>query len=407
MGAMNQIDEEVVLEHMGRVAALWRERGTVVRSRVHDLVDLVALDGEMRAHLDGMEAAGEAGWELAEQRVTWWEPANVYVKLMMAGLRGDRDRLEQAVSMYLHEDSLWSALVSALGWLPAPDVAPLIDDWMEYHGARWRALALALCVAHRRDPQRAVDRGLLDDDEVVQRQGVRACGVFGCRALAGTLRALAIDVPTLRFFVARALGALGEPDAADLLWDHALTGDDHEEEASALAMRQVSVHCALSWLESANHEPTLRRVVLVGTAATGSPVCVPRLLDALEDPDVAALAGFGLQVITGLDLHAADLTSTPRSDRDPELAYPDAEGVRRWWYTHRRRFEPRARYLLGRPVDAGALHYGLLRGPQVIRLGAAYELHRLRNDYHRPFEVDAPGWRQQRWLGTRSTRRAR
>ncbi|MEX1361524.1 MAG: hypothetical protein AB1Z98_00235 [Nannocystaceae bacterium] len=398
MVALSRIREDVVFEHIASLAGLWCDRCSVVRSRTHDLVDLIRLDAKLRSHLDGLEAAGTVGWELALEAALWREPGNAFVLLAVAGLRGDRDQLESTVARFVYEDRLWPALVSALAWLPSPLVAPMIDDWLEYDGPRWRALGLASSVARRRDPRGAVGRGLLDHSLDVVRHAVRACEVFGCRTMIPTLRAL-VDRAGLELVVTRALTVLGDLDGPARLWAFARRGLEHAEDAAELAMRYVSVATASPWLHHAAGDPALRRVVLVGAAATGSPACVRWLLDAVHDPEVAALAGFGLYAMLGLDLDASGLALEPESSNDLELPYPDGEGVEQWWQQHAKRFDHGRRYLLGRPLDTGVLREALLRAPQRLRWLAAHDLHRLRIRHSVPFEVDAPGWRQQRWLG--------
>ncbi|MEX1368234.1 MAG: hypothetical protein AB1Z98_34205 [Nannocystaceae bacterium] len=395
---MSCAGEDIVDEHLECVASHWRERTVVVRSRIHDLVDLLRLDDQLRANLDGVVAAGELGWELACHRAGSREPGRVFGMVAVAGLRGDRDGLEAAVAPMLQDDAQWPPMISALGWLPGPVVSPIIDDWLEYDGPRWRALGLAASVAQRRDPRGAVDRGLLDHDPYVLRHAVRAAEVFGRRTLIETLRTLR-GGRGLRFVVARALLVLGDDDGAANLWSYALERKARAEPAAELAIRHVPLAAARRWIDAAARISAFDRLVVVGAAATGSPCMVPRLLAALHAPAVAALAGYGLQVMLGLDLDATGLAIEPLSTDDAELPYPDAAGVERWWHEHRARFNGDHRYLQGRRLRPSTLREALLEGPQHVRRVAAHDLYRLRVGHGLPFEVDAPAWRQRRWLG--------
>ena len=400
MVSLSHLREELALEHMAHVSALWRRRASMVRSRAQGLKELLRLDEKLRTHIDGMAAAGSVGWGAATRTPRITECGDVFTTLILAGLRGDRERLEETVSGYIGRGSVRPAVISALAWLGSELVMPMVEDWLGYHLPAWRGAALAVCVARRSDPGSAIDRGLLDGDCDVRRQAVRACEVFGCRAMMPTLAALASGgSDELRFAVARALHVLGDPAGPERLWHYALIGTTNREEAAELATRNTPMPMVRSWFDDASLDPALRRVVVVGAAATGDLECVPRLLEALHDSDVAALAGYGLQVIVGLDVEANGLSIARRPSRDPELPYPDAERVHRWWHTNRRHFEGGPRFLLGRPLGRRALQEALCDGPQRVRLLAAFDLHRIRDGYSVPFEIDAPSWRQLRWLG--------
>lgn len=398
MGIVSCVGEDIVLEHLEWVASGWLERSMVVRSRIHDLVDLLRIDERLRANLDGIAAAGELGWELAYHRARSREAGRVFGVVAVAGFRSDRDGLEAAVAPMLHDDSQWPPMISALGWLPGPIISPIIDDWLEYDGPRWRALGLAASVAQRRDPRGAVDRGLLDHDPYVLRHAVRAAEVFGRRTLIPTLRTLRGE-PELRFVVARALLVLGDDDGAANLWSYALEQNEHAESAAELAIRRVPLTTARRWVDTAARISAFDRLVIVGATATASPCMVPRLLAALHAPAVAALAGYGLQVMLGLDLDATGLAIEPLSDDDVELPYPDTAGVERWWHEHRARFHREHRYIRGRRLGPSALREALLDAPQHVRRLAAHDLYWFRMGHGLPFEPDAPAWRQQRWLG--------
>ena len=173
-----------------------------------------------------------------------------------------------------------------------------------------------------------------------------------------------------------------------------MTGAARSEDAAELAVRQVPTTIACALLEQANRDPASRRVTLVGAAAVGSPACVPLMLDALDEPDLAPLARFGLRVVLGLGVDHTDLPA------ELGLEHPTSDSVRQWWHEHRTRFDPRARYLLGHPMGLGALRTALRLGPQAVRSWVAHDLSRLHGAPHVPFEVDAPAWRQQRLLET-------
>lgn len=397
MGVVAQQDDDIVIEHARRASMLWNRRHESVRSRLDSLGDRVRLDDELRAHLDGLFAAGDQGWVLAGMTHPSSDAGRMFTLVVLAGLHKDRDYVEDLIAR-CDLETLGPAIISALGWLRPRLVRSLLSDWLDYDRPQWRLLSLAGHVAHRIDPRAAIDRGLLDDDPGVRRQAIRACGVFGRRALAPMLRALHDDASEdAGFVVARSLLQLGELDGPERLWEHALDGGDLGEHAAELAVRVVPVPLADRWLRNAACSPALGRVVVVAAARTGSPTCVPYLLDALEDPERAALAGYGLKTMLGLDIEGEGLETEPQSDNDLDLPYPDVEGVQAWWEDTRPIFERGSRWFLGRPGLRGARR-ALRRGSQRLRALAAHDLHLGCDGQAVPFEVDAPAWRQQRRL---------
>ncbi len=390
---------DLVLEHVDRAASLWKARSVIVRSRVHGLWDLATLDHRIRAHLHGAVVAGPGCWTVDRWPVSR-RPQMAFVAMAVAGLMGDRDRIEDVVQHY-DDPAAEPALISGLGWLPWERVAPLLEDWLGYHAPRWRALALAAAVAHRRDPRAAIDRGLLDGDRRVQRHAIRACGVFGRRSLVPTLVALASEPnDDVRCQVATALVRLGQDFARILLWEAALRlGSEASLEAAEHAVRQLPVETARRWIDNTSGDPRLRRHVLVAAAATGSPRCVHHLLAGLDDPKTAALATYGLATVFGLNPYAVEAGTPVEEQSETELPEPDAATVRQWWDESKSRFDPHLRWQGGQPRSAVVFRELLLRGVQHERRLAAYDLFEGRAASALPFEVDAPGWCQLSRLG--------
>src|SRR5690606_11822073 len=220
---------------------------------------------------------------------------------------GNRSRIEKVVASCDRPEQ-FPGLVSALGWLPFEVARPLLDDWTEYDGPRWRALALAGYVAHRHDPRRVVDKGLIHGDVDLRHQAVRAAGFLNRRELAPVLASMSADqAPGARFIVARALHQLRSPGAAEALFSCARQRGARGELAAELAVRRMPPGFAVSWIEWLASRPGAERQVVAAAAASGLPEAMRWLLPAMDDPETALLAGQGFAALTGVDLEEADL----------------------------------------------------------------------------------------------------
>lgn len=376
----------------------WECRQVMLRSRIHGLSELLELDAELQRNLTALLEARARGICVPQARDWTLEPGKVFVEAVCAGMRG-RDTIEAVVSE-ARSPSVQTALMAAMAWLPLRRVAPCVKDWHGYQNGRWRALALAAQVAHRSDPGLLVDRGLADSDLSVRILAARACGVFRRRDLTAALFASVAMDPnsaSMRFASEASLLSLGEPEAPQRLLGQAARGGPHAELCAELALRRMPVGDALTRLDILSRHPGTDRCVVLGAAATGSSRAIPLLLEAMHDPELSALAAYGLSTITGLELEEIGLrVGFSRSEADPELPFPDVMGVDRWWRRHRYGFEGDQRWCFGRERSPETLCDVLRAECQHQRLLAAYDLHRAF-----PcglFETTAPARRQRRAL---------
>lgn len=404
MGLVSAVVEDVVLEHAMRATTLWDQRERLVNGRVHDLESLVDLDRELSAHLAALVLAGAAGWEIAEQAWGWAARPEAFAGLVVAVRLGNRSHIEHVVASCDRPEQL-PGLVSALGWLPFERVKPLLDDWADYDGPRWRALALAGYVAHRHDPGRVVDRGLIHGDVDVRQQAVRAAGFLNRRELVPVLVSMVSEQKGAEVVVARALHQLRGPGAAEILFACAKQEGARGEQAAEIAVRQLEPEVVVSWIEWLASRPGTERQVVAAAGASGLPEAMRWLLPAMDDPETALLAGQGFTTLTGVDLEDADLLDDSREIDDAlveptelGLPWPDPAKIEAWWSRRRGSFAKARRWRQGRPQTIRGIREALVSGSQHERTLAAHDLLLMHRSHAVPFETHAPAWRQCRWL---------
>jgi uncharacterized protein (TIGR02270 family) len=184
-----------------------------------------------------------------------------------------------------------------------------------------------------------------------------------------------------------------------------------------MAMRRLSLHDAKQWLVRLVKNLHQMRTAIVAAGALGEPDVIPFLLDQMEHPEPARVAGESFSLITGARMDYDKLegrksegfesgpTDNPEDenaaiDPDENLPWPDPALVKKWWDARRGGFSKDMRYLLGQPIAIDSIRQALQTGKQRQRAAAAIELAIL-NPGHPLFEVRAPAGRQKRLLGDR------
>ncbi|MCH8923562.1 MAG: hypothetical protein IIA67_10500 [Planctomycetes bacterium] len=181
-----------------------------------------------------------------------------------------------------------------------------------------------------------------------------------------------------------------------------------------MALRRMEIGPGENWIRRLAELSGLARPAVVGAGVLGVPESVSWLLDQMQIPELARVAGEAFTMITGLALDdrpfegqwpegfVAGPTENPEDenvemDADENLPWPNREAIADWWRKNQDRFESAARYLVGGPMTVEWLDDVLRNGYQRQRAAAALEL-AIRQPGTPLFEVRAPGWRQQKLL---------
>lgn len=394
----------IVEQHAEDAADLWQQRGRLLDRPHLRPADIATHDARLVAHLDGLRHAGAAGLGLLGEVYSLGRPGEVFVSALLALERGDPVALEAATVAGTASLALSRGLAAALAWSPPGRAAPIRQELCRSREPMRRRVGIAAAACVRQHPGTALAAALGDPDVLLRRRALKAAGELGELAATPALRkAVADPDPGCRAAAAVALALVtGEPAATGHLQEVAFSDAPERRLALEVALRRMEPGVAHRWLGFLDAAPGAERLVVQATGFLGDPVRVPRLLEALDDPERAKLAGEAFELITGVDLTRDDLRNPPTSrdpedledavddtedtdaaldrdriDADGDLETPDPEKVRRWWQANKGRFRPGTRYLLGEPITPDSAARALALGRQRQRFGAAVERMRL------------------------------
>jgi uncharacterized protein (TIGR02270 family) len=406
----------VVMQHAEDAAALRTTRSVLVRAPHVKLRDLRRGDDRLAAHLDGLSIAGEYGWRLAESALERPGVGEVFVATIRAIEMRKTDALRRLLALAGAMPDTVPGLVSAFGWVSAPALQGIAKALLSSADPLALRIGLAACALHRVDPGEPLTAAPARADALLRAAALRIAGLCARQDMRGAcLQALHDDDPSSRFWAARSAVLLGDRGvAAEQLLRMASVAGPHHEAALALALKLVDPASCTSLLKPLHDAAQNHRLVVRATGLCGDIRYVPWLIQQMNDPTLARLAGESFSFITGADLAWLDLEGEPPDeiefgpnddpeddnvamDEDDSLPWPDPAKVQDWWTANMQRFAPGVRYFVGEPPSRDHC-LGVLRdGYQRQRIAAAEHLCLL--EPGRPlFNTAAPAWRQQRLL---------
>ena len=407
---------EIISQHAEESSFLWLLRDSAIHEPHYSLSDLAHLDDRVDAHIDGLRIAGDEGWKIVKDALTWEEPGEVFAAALLAFENGNEDRIPTVFEAVGDDYALSRGLVSALGWLSVRQVNGNIQQLLAAEDAVLRRIGLAAYVAHRRDSGQFLDDALSDDDLLLRTRALRAAGELGRIDLLSFIKEhLNEDDENCRFYAAWAAALLGDASSIRVLCDIAQEKGCHAQKACNMALRLMQLSDAHEWLQKLSKSPSLRRLAVTGYGVIGDPVSIPWLMEIMAEPEFARVAGESFTMITGVDIAYEDLegewpesfeagpSENPQDedvdmDPDEDLPWPEPELISEWWNRNKGQFQSGSRYILGKFITPEHLQNVLKNGFQRQRAAAAIEL-AIMNPGQPLFEVRAPGFRQQQVLG--------
>ena len=410
-----QIISTIVEQHAEEAAFLWGLRDMAVRAPHYSLKDLAGLDDRVEAHLDGLRISGVKGWEFCEQGLAWEAAGEVFVAGVLAFENGDCERTEAVMTAARTSSAAFRGLISALGWLPEKLAEYWARHMLSADAPVHRLLGVAGCAITRCNPGQELVKALDDPDQVLQSCALRAVGELGRRDLMPLLRQrYQAKDDAIRFWSCWSGLLIGDHSALQPLSAFVYRDTPFRERAMQLVLRVMDNKNAQNLLKNMAGNNDLHRLVLIGAGIKGDPLYIPSLINKMEEPELARVAGEALSMITGVDLAYEDLegewpkgfqagpSENPEDedvslDSDEDLAWPDTSVIHEWWKKNEGRFRIGARYLCGQPITVETSQRVLNSGFQRQRMAASLELALMRPE-EPLFEIRAPGFKQQRWL---------
>jgi uncharacterized protein (TIGR02270 family) len=412
---MNHTISEIIDQHANDAAFLWFLRDAAVYACNYDLQELADLDDRLEAHLDGLRIAGEAGWLICKQALNYEEAGEIFAASALAFESGIEARIQTVIEAGSAFPELSRGLVSALGWLPYPQVERYMQLLLTAQSLDLRRIGISACTVHRHNPGCALLDAISSNDPLLKARTLRAVGELARVDLRPLLQHnFATDDALCRFSAAWSAALLGDRGAIPTLQAIVEFDVPYKEEAAKMALRRMDLTAAHAWQQDLAHHPDTMRLAVISAGVIGDPVSIPWLIDHMTVPALARAAGEAFTMITGVDIAYEDLegewpngfeagpTEDPEDenvemDPDEDLPWPEPERIARWWHAHRSAFQSGTRYLLGKPMSPAWLQDVLRNGRQRQRAAAALEL-AMQQPGQPLFEIRAPGFRQQQLL---------
>jgi uncharacterized protein (TIGR02270 family) len=406
----------VVEQHAEEAAFLWLLRDSAVIEPHYSLPDLAHLDDRVEAHIDGLRIAGEEGWGVCKDAIAWEEPGEIYAAAVLAFESRDSGRIKEVIKLGISEAELSKGLISALGWIPFDKVAGYIQKFLDSGIVDLRRISIAAMAVHRQQVGRYLDTAINDEDPALRARALKAVGELGRKDLLHDITSnLSDEDDKCRFYAGWSAAILGDTSFIPVLQKAAQNGSPYSEKACTVALRRMSIPEGHAWIKELAINPEHQRMAVAGSGALGDPAAIPRLIDAMTNPELARVAGEAFSMITGVDIVYEDLegewpegfeagpTENPEDedidmDPDEDLPWPAPELIADWWQKNKGNFQNGTRYLCGKPISEEQCQHILRHGFQRQRAAAALELAVMKPGQPL-FEVRAPGFRQQQLLG--------
>jgi uncharacterized protein (TIGR02270 family) len=410
------IIKEIVFQHAEESAFLWFLRNSAVNEPHYRLSDIAKLDDRVEAHIDGLHIAGDEGWEICREALPFEDTGEVFAASVLAFESGNKVRIQTVLEAVGKNNELSRGVISALGWLPYEKIEKYALDLMNSENPALHRIGLAACAVHRKDPGQFLTTALSNSDVLLKARALRAVGELGRKDLfTAVIYHLNEEELHCRFSAAWSAALLGNGSALSVLLNIVYTGGAYSEKACVTALRIMNLQDAHQWLRELSQDPDHIRTATIGYGVIGDPVAIPWLVQMMETPEIARVAGESFSMITGVDIAYEDLegewpegfeagpTENPEDedvemDPDEDLPWPKPELISEWWHKNKNNYINGTRYLCGKTITDQQCHHVLRHGYQRQRAAAAIELAIL-NPGSPLFEVRAPGFRQQRMLG--------
>lgn len=412
----NAVIPHIIDQHAEEAAFLWLLRNNAINAPHYDLNDLAKLDDRIDAHLDGLRISADYGWTVCNENLQLKESGEVFVAAILALEGNSIERINQVYKIVEQAPETINGLVSAFGWVKPHNLQGKVNGLLISEDPLWRMAGIAACAIHRVDPGKFLEQAIQDDDVSLRVRGLKAVGELGRVDLKTfLLEQLNHENNKVRFWAAWSAVLIGDRSLAlSLLCKEIESNSEFCIKAMQVALPVLDAQSIKQTLKAlADNQDTLRQAV-IGAGISGDPCYISWLIQQMNDPQLARVAGESLSIICGVDLADQDMegdlpdgqmggpSENPEDDDvamdpDEDLLYPDPLLVQGWWQGNMHLFKPDVRYLYGKFSDTTQCEWLLRNGTQKLRYIAALEL-ALKRPEQAIYEIRAVGKRQQKEL---------
>lgn len=417
---MKTIIPEIIFRYSEEASSAWTRRQKALYSAVYTLDDLAALDDHIEANLDGLRISGQTGLETCQEALATGWPGDFFAAFFLAAENADQSTITSILEMLLkkRKPKLYKGIISALGWLPYEKAEPIIRQLVSSDIPEHKFIGIAASALHRKKPGNAIKDVLAGNlaNPLLYVRSLKAAGELGLVDLLPQVETgLTQTDEKCYFYAARSALLLGSANAVAALKKIVFISKTYGEEAVGLAMRKMKIPDSVKWQNDLAANPAFTRLAITGTGALGDVSLIPWLIDRMNTPNLARIAGESFTMITGAEVTGSDLegkkpegfeagpNDDPKDnnvemDIDQDLPWLNAEKIKLWWNANENRYAKGTRYLTGLPINQDNLYLILKTGTQRQRQAATLEL-ALLNPGKPLFNTFAPGFRQKKLLG--------
>lgn len=394
MAAFAHIIEQYAIDG----AFLWLLRSQTLNSTLYTVDDLAELDQRICGHLEGLQTAGELAWDICQQQLQYEEAGETFIAAVYAFQNGDSAKIKFVCETALPNPQMRKGLISAMGWIDEPTANFWINRFLTVADPNYLYLGLAASSVRRHDPSHLLtklftNKNLSEQPEVHSR-ALRLIGEIKRSDLIPALnQAMEIKDKSIQFWANWSAAFLGNAAAVNNLKPYILQDNEFKDKALAMAFNLLPVTEARKWISEIASDMTQNRTVITTTAILGDPHAIGWLIQQMNRPLYARLAGLSFNIITGIDLEQANLHKVvdqqiPNTDEkdfedeaedvDSDLPWPDPIKVKAYWEQQGQSLQIGQRYFMGQPVESTILKQVITTGNQFQRNAAALK-HALTN----------------------------
>lgn len=402
---MPVINEILIQHHDGAAMEFWTLTGLVgpLGSAHYRESDVRQLLEKLEASLDGLRIAVRDGWDpfdpdADEEAIEPGMPGE-YFPLMVLALESEREEWLGKCLEWSADEEAEDDWAGALSWVDWELASPVIHRCITNPSELTRRAGVRALIHHRKNEGNLLSNSLEDVSLLVQAAALRGVGEIALQEQAALRTALESEDAACRFEAARSLTLLGHGEEVFVQLDEmALTPGQYRLEAALLRAMTLSPGERKQWITDLSNSEGGARIALQASGYCGDPILMDLILSALDQDDLAAVAGEAFSMITGADLEDGDLDrdypdghefgpsddeeDDVSLDEDEDLPLPHADRLREWWSYHCENFQQGNRYLCGdtvtekscREIIAGAFQRQRYRSALELKILQALEV---------------------------------